>query len=252
MDHKEFKAEISRYLSGDLSGEQLEEFEVHYINCLGCRDALLLQKTVDSCIKEYIKTSEIPALERVLDIEGFLKEIQKEKAKIPLSDLIKNKILSITKRLNLIEQITSLKSILTFPLEIVPLGATRGPEEQKNLYSVGQTVVLSIEAPRDGHIAVFHYDSEGNLRLVFPRKKDDVTFAKSKEEKRIGMKVTEPAGKQWLKAVFFGREVIKPPKIGLEEDTSGLTTIEAFLDAIPNLKKDEWMESEYEFNVTEE
>ena len=33
--------------------------------------------------------------------------------------------------------------------------------------------------------------------------------------------------------------------------SSGLAVIEAFLDAIPKLKANEWMETEYEFEVTE-
>jgi hypothetical protein len=169
--------------------------------------------------------------------------------KVMMDDLEKNQIALISKKLNATERIKSLKSALSFPFEVVPLGATRGEVQRGKVYSIGEALIVSIEAPRDGHIAVFHYDSEGNLRLVFPRKKDDVTFAKSKEEKRIGMKVTEPAGKQWLKAVFFGRQVIEPEKICLEEDTTGLAAIEGFLDAIPNLEKDEWMEAEYEFEV---
>jgi hypothetical protein len=252
MDHKKFQDNISSYLSGDLTDKEAEDFEIHSLNCLTCRDALLFQKTVDLCIKDFIKTAEVPILERVLNTELFLKEIQKDQAKdakVPLVELIKDKLAGLSKRWNIIERIESLKSGLTFPLTVAPLGATRGAEQQKNAFSVGQSVLLSLEPPQDGYVAVFHYDSQGNLRLIFPRKKGDVSLVKSGEEKRITMKVTEPIGKQWLKAVFFQHDLIKLEKLDPEDESSGLAMIEGFLDALPNLKTGEWMETEHEFEV---
>ena len=47
-----------------------------------------------------------------------------------------------------------------------------------------------------------------------------------------------------VETVFFEKELIGPEKMELDNDVSGLAIIEAFLDAIPNLKADEWMEAE--------
>ena len=49
--------------------------------------------------------------------------------------------------------------------------------------------------------------------LIFPREKGDVSLVKSGQEKRIGMKIEEPIGKQWLKIVYFEKELIRLEKI---------------------------------------
>jgi len=107
MDHKSSRINISSYLSGDLPDKEAEDFEIHSLNCMTCRDALLFQKTVDLCIKDLLKLKRcLPWTS--LDMELFLKEIQKDQtkdAKVPLVELIKDKLAGLSKRWNIIERI---------------------------------------------------------------------------------------------------------------------------------------------------
>ena len=59
MEHEEFKKNIYSYLSDELEDNDLENFEVHFFECLSCRDFLLSQKLAFSTLREYISTADI-------------------------------------------------------------------------------------------------------------------------------------------------------------------------------------------------
>jgi hypothetical protein len=78
MEHKEFKNKVYIYLSGELEGNDLENFEVHYFSCLSCRDYLLSLKLLFSTLREYFRSSEISEIEDILDVELILDEIKEK------------------------------------------------------------------------------------------------------------------------------------------------------------------------------
>jgi hypothetical protein len=87
MNHNKFKDNITSYLSGDLSGDELEEFEIHFFNWLGCRDYLLMQKAVYQSIKEFVLSADESTLENLLDIESVRKKIYEEAGEKSISGL---------------------------------------------------------------------------------------------------------------------------------------------------------------------
>jgi hypothetical protein len=241
MEHKKFKDKVYSYLVGDLRGRDLEEFEIHYFNCLDCSEYLLMNRLALQRIKEFISSSDLSELEDTLAINSILNDIN---LKIPIS--LKDKIHFF---LSSIKGLTTDRSL---PIMIYSLDTTRGEGQKANVCKAGEAVIIQIEGPRDwndGYLTVLHYDGEDNLTMIFPKKSSDNTFLRSGDMIRIVFKVTTPKGKHYLKALLTSRKWIRPDEIDFSDTVQIAYAIERSIDAINKSDKNSWMETFMEFEV---
>jgi hypothetical protein len=155
-------------------------------------------------------------------------------------------------------KISDFVSSLSVPVSIYApaLESVRGvePEPQERCYTRGTDLVISIEAPADGYMTVFHGCEETQkVELVFPLESDDdPRVLAGKEISPIAGTVEGPAGKQWLR-VFWTREMIMDPTAyRLEDVLERERASEAFLDAMEYLDKADFAIGTWEYTVVME
>jgi hypothetical protein len=98
MDHVEFKNKVNSYISGELVNDELDEFEIHYFNCLSCRNYLFMHKVILKALREIILSSDIKELESTFNISSILNEMSlnhEKEMKESLAELTKKKITEI-------------------------------------------------------------------------------------------------------------------------------------------------------------
>lgn len=124
-----------------------------------------------------------------------------------------------------------------------------GPQIAK--YSPGELINISISIPekKEGHLILFHLDEENNLNMIFPNNPSDDTFVKGKDEKRVGITVTGPLGKHYIKAILTPNMIIKPQETNFDDDNKVARTIARLLKHINTLNKTEWLEAVEEIEI---
>ena len=150
----------------------------------------------------------------------------------------------------ILNKLLDLKSKLIDQLhyEVYSLDAVRGVSEETDVYNVNDKIVFSIDIPRKGTLTIFHFDEEGNINLIFPSNTEDNIEVESGGNKRIGIKVSKPIGKQIVKAILMFKKIPKPK----EKDYKDNTAISKLVEAASELEAQDWMEAIYEYRVIDE
>ena len=211
----------------------------------GMKGKALLERT-DKAFEGFRKdiTKEIPKEElrafQEMQAQADQKPIAKRSAKAHIERPVKKE--------TLIERLIGLSTALRFNFAVAPLSTRSGGRQGKN-FNIGESIDLKFDPPRkmDGYLTVFQYDEKYNLKIVFPRNKDDILFVGKDEKRGLLLAATGPKGKHYLKAVLTPRQVIDSETIKSSADILYLT--EEVLSSIKRLRDGEWMEAVAEFEV---
>jgi len=259
-------------------------FENHLISCDYCIERLTTFKCMFEVIDKYgqeavdiVKAKELVGKATELEKQGSLHEaikcLKEAFVRRPRDEDIEKRIIKIQTELNkrestrilreranlVIDELKSMASKAPLPFIIVPyeeisvmpdFNAVRGGAEPKKItYTIGERIVIRIKAPMDGYLALFQYDDENNLRLLFPHEATDETFVEASKEKNIGIEAKKPLGKHYLKAIWTSTQIIDPKKVNFTEKSEINSTIEKLTNSVQKMKPDEWMVSVKEFEV---
>lgn len=177
------------------------------------------------------------------EILKLLESVKKQSSLINLKD----------KYQRLVDELKNLASELTFPCRSYSLATERGLETHKNKYAIEESIIISIESPRnmDGYLTVIQYDDRSNLKMLFPHTASDKTFVKAGTEVHLGIKADEPIGKRFFKAIWTNTEIINPEKLNFKDDTDVAANTEKLLKSIYALNNGEWMESVTELEIVD-
>jgi hypothetical protein len=167
---------------------------------------------------------------------------------------LEDDLLDWVNQVPLIEKLKQLVSSLSIPVYSFAADglATRGEaaETEKNQYAIDDSIVFCVPITSDGHLVILHYDESEKVSLVYPAGSGDSTFVRGESEKKISGTVTGPAGKQNFKVIWTSQQLMDPEKINfnIEEDIEH--AINEFLDALAELEEEQWIETDYGFDVT--
>jgi hypothetical protein len=208
------------------------------------------QMLIDNFMKrgeKYIKQSKVEIsidhLKRASGLKLFDQEIMK--LFDPISQAIKDKIRKLIYRLNNLE---SKEHLLC---KTLPLGIIQKAEEKNNIYSMGDQIIISIEAPKhkDGYFFILNYDDKSHLRFIFPSKSTDNNSIKASETKRVVTSTSFLSEQQYIKVIWSSDRIVVPEKINFEDEYDQLDTMESFLCKISDVDENEWMESICELRI---
>lgn len=148
-------------------------------------------------------------------------------------------------------------SSLSFPVAIYapalePVRGTMADQERR--YKPGTDLVLSIEGPDDGYVAVFHGCEEtGKVELVFPvEPEDNPRVAAGQEMPPITGKVEGPSGKHWFKMFWTRQPQFDPPELDLATEYGRHLALEEFCDRVAQLSADDFRINVVEYDVVNE
>ncbi|MBF0121095.1 MAG: DUF4384 domain-containing protein [Desulfobacterales bacterium] len=115
-------------------------------------------------------------------------------------------------------------------------------------YFIGEQCVFEIEAPNDGHIVVFHHDTNKKVKIIFPQKTYDNSFIAKEKKLEIHHTIQEPEGKHFFKAFWTSQQLIKPENIDFNNEDK-ITSIIEYLKSVLKLDAKECLELIFEFEV---
>lgn len=100
------------------------------------------------------------------------------------------------------------------------------------VYKEGEEVTFHFRANRDCYVYLYHTDSEGNVKLLFPNSyntdnlvKADMTYSIPSEKMNFAFRTTPPFGSEIVKAYASLQ-----PISGIQHQVSGITSGEVFRD----------------------
>ena len=193
--------------------------------------------------------------ENIMDHIAFCSICSKEVLSImKLEQELEEDMLDWADREPLVQRLKNLVSSLSLPVYGFATDnlATRaeGPEV-KQQYAPGESMVLCVPVTSDGHLVILHYDQDGKLSMVFPTGPQHDTFVKGGSEKKISGRVTGPPGKQFFEVIWTKKKLLDPMEINFDDDEDVERAISSLLDALDRLAPEEWIETDYEIEVTE-
>jgi hypothetical protein len=208
-------------------------FENHLISCDYCVERLTRYKLMFEVIDEYGEEAFAIVKAREFQEQPELKERLRKIA----------------------EKANNLISTLALPCTIYPYAAFSGIRHfeqaaQKDTYTIGEKIVISMTPPKDGYLTIIHFD-ENNVQLLFPHRKNDDLFIKAGTEKNIGIEAGKPIGKHYIKAICTSNQIIDPKSINFDRTADVASALEKLLGSLKELGSDEWITSWVEFEVTE-
>jgi len=194
--------------------------------------------------------------ESIMDHMAFCSVCSKEVLSImKIEHELEDDMLDWVNQLPLIEKLKQLVSSLSIPVYSFAADglATRGEaaKTEKNQYAVDDSIVFCVPITSDGHLVILHYDESEKVSLVYPAGSGDNTFVRGESEKKISGTVTGPVGKQNFKVIWTSRQLIDPAKINFNNEEDIERAINEFLDALAELEGEQWIETDYGFEVTE-
>jgi len=216
--------ELGDYALGFLDKNNIKKLERHILLC-------------PQCAKE---TFEIMHTE---------KELAKEALKAADKILLFQRLKALVSPLSLMIEARYVSAIEFATRGSIP--AERNKEVQ-NQFAEGDQILFCVDVPADGYLVVLHYDEAGKIQLVFPHDTEDKTFASGGSEKKISGRVTGPAGKQYLKAIWTSKEFMDPKQINFANEYEIEKSIAKFIEGVEKLAEADWREVVYEYQVTTE
>jgi hypothetical protein len=195
--------------------------------------------------------------ESIMDHMAFCSVCSKEVLSImKIEHELEEDMLDWVNQVPLIEKLKQLVSSLSIPVySFAAEGlATRGDasETEKNQYAIDDSIVFCVPIKSDGHLVILHYDESEKVSLVFPAGSGDSTFVQGGSEKKISGTVTGPAGQQNFKVIWTSRQLMGPEKINFNNEEDIEHAINEFLDALAELEEEQWIETDYGFDVIED
>jgi hypothetical protein len=195
--------------------------------------------------------------EKIMDHIAFCSVCSKEVLSImKFEHELEEDLLDWASQPTLIEKLKQLVSSLSIPVYSFAADglATRGEaaEIEKNQYAIDDSIVFCVPIKSDGHLVILHYDESEKVSLVFPTGPGDSTSVQGGSEKKISGRVTEPAGKQNFKVIWTSRQLMEPENINFNSEEDIERAINEFLDALTELEDEQWIETDYGFDVTED
>jgi hypothetical protein len=154
------------------------------------------------------------------------------------------------------ERIKRLVSKAVPPLQVAPtLERVRGLkiESQKDGYTVGARLDISVDVPGDGYIVIFHCCEEtGEAKLVFPELPEEDQKVSAGKHLDLGEgHVDGPRGKHFLKAFWTRSKVLDLTDVDPDNEDELKTAIDKFLDALDALPEEDWSQGIFEYQVLE-
>jgi hypothetical protein len=175
-----------------------------------------------------------------------------------LEEALTQDALARADRVPWLERIKGLISKVSFPVSIdtPALEAVRGlrREDTPGTVKQGDALRLIVQAPADGHVAVFHYSHEASeARLVFPCCASDQTRVIGDQKASIVEgEVEGPAGLQLFKIIWTKEQLIDPLQINWADPAVVNEAVQEFFSKLEGLIPDEeWQETAYEYQVVQ-
>ena len=121
-------------------------------------------------------------------------------------------------------------------------------------YRPGTDLFLSLEAPEDGYVAIFHVcEVTGEVKLVFPLEPTDNPKVTTGEQLApIPGTVEGPAGKHFLKVFWTRVSLLDPRNVNLQDEQVRDAVVEDFFDALEDLSEGDWRSTTTEYEVVAE
>lgn len=181
---------------------------------------------------------------------------------VSLCGICARKALKITWELketeSLMDKIKGFVSSLSFPVfvQFPALEPVRGTvtEAEARSYSPGEEIILTFEAPGDGHVTIFYGCEEtGEIRLVFPLEPEDDSQVRANQQLTpIRGAVEGPAGKHFFTVFWTRMNLLNHEKLNLQDEHVCNAAIEHFFEALEELDEDEWASTTTEYEVLAE
>lgn len=174
-----------------------------------------------------------------------------------LEEALTNDALARADRVPWFERIRNLVSRFSSPVLLHALAPepVRGVEieSQKDGYTVGARLDISVDVPGDGYMVVFHCCEEtGEAKLVFPELSEEEQKVSAGKHLDLGEgHVDGPRGKHFLKAFWTRSKVLDLTDVDPDNEDELKTAIEKFLDALDALPEEDWSQGIFEYQVLE-
>lgn len=126
-----------------------------------------------------------------------------------------------------------------FSYSVLLLRGGAEPDLEPSSYAPGTEIVLTLEAPADGYVAIFHGCEEtGEVKPVFPLyATDNPRVLAGQEIPPIAGTVEGPQGMHWFK-VFWTKDMFLPSQeFSLENDKGLENAARRFVDALENIPR---------------
>jgi hypothetical protein len=128
------------------------------------------------------------------------------------------------------------------------------PEPQQDRYTLGSDLFISMEAPADGYVTVFHGCEETLRReLVFPLYfNDDPKVGEGWGLLPFSRKVEGPRGKHWLNVFWTRVRAFDPEGLDPNDEIALDEAVEGFFDLVESLPSEDWRSTIKEYEVEAE
>jgi hypothetical protein len=127
------------------------------------------------------------------------------------------------------------------------------PDLELSSYSPGTEIILTLEAPADGYVAIFHgCEATGEVRLVFPLlPEDDPKVRAGQQVGPIRGHVDGPQGKHFLKAFWTANLLLDHTGLDLQDEEEMETAKFSFFEKLEGLDTTDWQATTHEYSVVE-
>jgi len=222
--------ELYDYILGDLDEERSRAITNHILFCKYCaKEASTIMRIESETDEELLEATEKPPL---------LARLKKLKGKLQ----------------GLVE--TSIMAVQGFPLlpdSAYARGGHKKRGQQADRYHINDPIRFTVSIPHDGYLVAFNYDDTKGVEIIFPYNSDMKTKVSAGSKKNIDGIVEGPPGKQFLKAIWTSRNLLKDLSAEDFDDKSRMEhRLKDFFDILDCLDEKEWTAITYEYEVVEE
>lgn len=151
-----------------------------------------------------------------------------------------------------LERVKSFISRFSFPVSIA-LEPVRGaePVPQKSCYAPGTKIFISVDAPADGYVVIFHCCEEtGEVKPVFPLfPEDNPKVSVGQHWVPVEGRVEGPHGEHFFKVFWTAKALLAWADINLQDKKQLEAAKSKFFEQLEGLGPEEWQEATYEYSV---
>jgi hypothetical protein len=160
-------------------------------------------------------------------------------------------------RLPLLDRVKSFISQLSFPVSVYApaLEPVRGveTEPQERCYAPGTKLSISVYAPADGYVVIFHCCEEtGEVKPVFPLLPEDNPKVSAVQHwVPVEGCVEGPQGRHFFKIFWTRMPLLDLTDLDLQDLEQSETAKSRFFEGLEGLDAADWQETTYEYSVVE-
>jgi hypothetical protein len=165
-------------------------------------------------------------------------------------DLLEN-LIEREEKLNLVRKLEAIISGIPLSFVAGRLKATMNSSKDVNNYIPHEYILFSIRSKQNGYLTVFHYDDNGNIEMLFPKRKKDDVYLKTNFQITVGYETSELPGNKYVKAILTFRKIIHPEKIHFDNEIILFREINEFISSVSMLNKEEFAETTLSYKVRE-